>query len=156
MTVFSSALLGILALAPAVRCIAFLGPKPTSVDDNAMTGTDGWSPKPTEGPKVDLLKREWMRPAKLSPRSIDTYDYDWCGWQDGIYGEDLGKLQSWDSPTDEFFRFVGVMRWLQHVHVLHTFRRRRNEGMLFYSWGVSGLRLGEHLHGIQGNPVLEL
>lgn len=64
------------ALVPIAHCVAFAGPKPTApIPYRAL---DGWSPKPTQGPRIDELRR----------RQFDSSET--CGWVDGDYSSEIG------------------------------------------------------------------
>ncbi|KAF2195119.1 hypothetical protein K469DRAFT_743770 [Zopfia rhizophila CBS 207.26] len=67
---YSVALLGALAVLPAVNCVAFGGPAPTVFSPNRVL--EVWSPKPTKGPSIAELRR---RQSNLFPET--------CGWQSG-------------------------------------------------------------------------
>lgn len=63
------------ALVPIAHCVAFAGPKPTA--PTPYRALDGRSPKPTQGPRIDELRR----------RQFDSSET--CGWVDGIYCEPI-------------------------------------------------------------------
>ncbi|KAF2436308.1 hypothetical protein EJ08DRAFT_234216 [Tothia fuscella] len=57
----------LLSLASFSDAIAYTTPRPTTVEDDLARVEDGWTPKPTEGPLLELLKRDNALP-------------DTCGW----------------------------------------------------------------------------
>jgi hypothetical protein len=65
----SSVLLSLVAALPAAHGVAFGGPEPTEAGPNRAL--DGMSPKPTNGPSFNELRKR------------QTGLYNTCGWLDG-------------------------------------------------------------------------
>ena len=114
---------------------AYLPPMPRETRASTHDGANGWTPRPTDGPSVELVRRRQDWAIMKRQTSANTWvDDTTCGWRAQTVCELFASRLP--RPPAEQYPNSGALHMPKRVHVCDQHRPSRR---LFILWGRKSL-----------------